>query len=77
MGEPLLTAVQVAELLSVPKTRVWSMSRRGEIHRADRTARGALSAGRHRRLDRATDHLGTARYAFLTRNHCRERGGGG
>jgi excisionase family DNA binding protein len=30
MGEPLLTAVQVAELLSVPKTRVWSMSRRGE-----------------------------------------------
>lgn len=31
MGEPLLTAVQVAELLSVPKTRVWSMSRRGEI----------------------------------------------
>jgi excisionase family DNA binding protein len=31
MTEPLLTAVQVAELLSVPKTRVWSMSRRGEI----------------------------------------------
>ena len=24
MGEPLLTAVQVAERLSVPKTRVWS-----------------------------------------------------
>ena len=31
MTEPLLTAVQVAELLAVPKTRVWSMSRRGEI----------------------------------------------
>ena len=31
MPEPLLTAVQVAQLLSVPKTRVWSMSRRGEI----------------------------------------------
>ena len=30
-GERLLTAVQVAELLAVPKTRVWSMSRRGEI----------------------------------------------
>jgi len=29
--EPLMTAVQVAELLAVPKTRVWSMSRRGEI----------------------------------------------
>lgn len=29
MAEPLLTAVQVAELLAVP--RVWSMSRRGEI----------------------------------------------
>ena len=27
----LLTAVQVAELLAVPRTRVWSMSRRGEI----------------------------------------------
>ena len=26
-----MTAVQVAELLAVPKTRVWSMSRRGEI----------------------------------------------
>ena len=31
MTEPLLTAVDVAKLLSVPKTRVWSMSRRGEI----------------------------------------------
>jgi excisionase family DNA binding protein len=31
MAAPLLTAVQVAELLSVPTTRVWSMSRRGEI----------------------------------------------
>ncbi len=31
MTQPLLTAVQVAELLAVPKTRVWSMSRRGEI----------------------------------------------
>ena len=31
MPEPLLTAIQVAQLLSVPKTRVWSMSRRGEI----------------------------------------------
>ncbi len=32
MTAPLLTAVQVAELLAVPKTRrVWSMSRRGEI----------------------------------------------
>lgn len=31
MSEPQLTAVQVAELLSVPKPRVWSMSRRGEI----------------------------------------------
>lgn len=31
MAEPLLTAVQVAELLAVPKARVWSMSRRGEI----------------------------------------------
>jgi excisionase family DNA binding protein len=31
MGEPLLAAVQVADLLAVPKTRVWSMSRRGEI----------------------------------------------
>ena len=27
----LMTAGQVAELLAVPKTRVWSMSRRGEI----------------------------------------------
>jgi excisionase family DNA binding protein len=27
----LMTAVQVAELLAAPKTRVWSMSRRGEI----------------------------------------------
>jgi len=26
-----MTAVQVAELLAVPKTRVWSMSRRDEI----------------------------------------------
>ncbi|MGH2913833.1 MAG: helix-turn-helix transcriptional regulator, partial [Solirubrobacteraceae bacterium] len=26
-----MTAGQVAELLSVPKTRVWSMSHRGEI----------------------------------------------
>jgi excisionase family DNA binding protein len=31
VAEPLLTAVQVAELLAVPRTRVWSMSRRGEI----------------------------------------------
>jgi excisionase family DNA binding protein len=31
MTEPLLTAVEVAELLAVPKTRVRSMSRRGEI----------------------------------------------
>lgn len=31
MGESLLTAVQVAEMLAVPKARVWSMSRRGEI----------------------------------------------
>ena len=31
MAEPLMTAVEVAELLAVPKTRVWSMSRRGEI----------------------------------------------
>ena len=31
MTERLLTAVEVADLLSVPKTRVWSMSRRGEI----------------------------------------------
>ena len=31
MPEPLLTAIQVAELLAVPTTRVWSMSRRGEI----------------------------------------------
>lgn len=31
MTEQLMTAVQVAELLAVPKTRVWSMSRRGEI----------------------------------------------
>ena len=31
MTEPLLTAVQGAQLLAVPKTRVWSMSRRGEI----------------------------------------------
>jgi excisionase family DNA binding protein len=28
---PLMTADQVAELLAVPKARVWSMSRRGEI----------------------------------------------
>jgi excisionase family DNA binding protein len=31
MAERLLTAGEVAELLAVPKTRVWSMSRRGEI----------------------------------------------
>ena len=31
MNERLLTAVEVAELLAVPRTRVWSMSRRGEI----------------------------------------------
>jgi excisionase family DNA binding protein len=31
MTEPLLTADQVAQLLAVPRTRVWSMSRRGEI----------------------------------------------
>jgi excisionase family DNA binding protein len=31
MTEPLLTADEVARLLRVPKTRVWSMSRRGEI----------------------------------------------
>ena len=27
----LLTAEQVAEILAVPRTRVWAMSRRGEI----------------------------------------------
>lgn len=31
MNQPLMTAAQVAQLLAVPKTRVWSMSRRGEI----------------------------------------------
>jgi excisionase family DNA binding protein len=31
MSARLMTAVQVAELLAVPKTRVWSMSGRGEI----------------------------------------------
>jgi excisionase family DNA binding protein len=31
MTQRLLTAVEVADLLAVPKTRVWSMSRRGEI----------------------------------------------
>jgi excisionase family DNA binding protein len=31
VSERLLTAVEVAELLAVPRTRVWSMSRRGEI----------------------------------------------
>jgi excisionase family DNA binding protein len=31
VNQPLLTAEQVAALLAVPKTRVWSMSRRGEI----------------------------------------------
>ena len=31
MTELLMTAVEVAELLAVPKTRVWSMSPRGEI----------------------------------------------
>jgi excisionase family DNA binding protein len=46
-GEPLLTAVQVAELLSVPKTRVWSMSRRGEIP----TVRIGLRDVRYRRED--------------------------
>jgi len=40
MGERLLTAVQVAELLAVPKTRVWSMSRRGEIPTVRIGARG-------------------------------------
>jgi excisionase family DNA binding protein len=42
-----LTAVQVAELLSVPKTRVWSMSRRGEIP----TVRIGLRDVRYRRED--------------------------
>jgi hypothetical protein len=31
VSERLLKAEEVAELLAVPKTRVWSMSRRGEI----------------------------------------------
>jgi excisionase family DNA binding protein len=31
MTQRLLTAVEVADLLAVPKTRVWSMSRRGKI----------------------------------------------
>ncbi|MHB8696005.1 MAG: helix-turn-helix transcriptional regulator [Solirubrobacteraceae bacterium] len=31
MGEPLLTALEVAKLLAVKRERVWSMSRRGEI----------------------------------------------
>jgi excisionase family DNA binding protein len=31
VGERLLTAVQVAEMLAIPKALVWSMSRRGEI----------------------------------------------
>jgi excisionase family DNA binding protein len=31
MTQRLLTAVEVADLLAVPKTRIWSMSRRGEI----------------------------------------------
>jgi excisionase family DNA binding protein len=30
-GRRLMTAVEVADLLAVPTTRVWSMSRRGEI----------------------------------------------
>ena len=47
MGEPLLTAIQVAELLSVPKTRVWSMSRRGEIP----TVRIGAREVRYRRED--------------------------
>jgi excisionase family DNA binding protein len=31
VSERLLKAEEVAALLAVPKTRVWSMSRRGEI----------------------------------------------
>jgi excisionase family DNA binding protein len=31
VGEPLLTAPEVAKLLAVSRERVWSMSRRGEI----------------------------------------------
>ena len=31
MDEPLLTVVEVAELLKVRRQRVWSMSRRGEL----------------------------------------------
>jgi excisionase family DNA binding protein len=31
MGQPLLTAPEVAKLLAVSRERVWSMSRRGEI----------------------------------------------
>jgi excisionase family DNA binding protein len=31
MGQPLLTAPEVAKLLAVSRERVWSISRRGEI----------------------------------------------
>jgi len=47
MGERLMTALEVADLLAVPKTRVWSMSRRGEIP----TVRLGSREVRYRRQD--------------------------
>ena len=67
MPEPLLTAVQVAELLAVPKTGVCSMSRREEIPTVRiGAARGSLSAGGHRRGGRAPHGMATESHPFLT-----------
>jgi hypothetical protein len=55
--EPVLTAVHVTELLAIPKTRVSSMSRRGDIPTVRTDPREALSLGGHRHLDRPAHDL--------------------
>ena len=67
MTEPLLTAVQVAELLAVPKTlgvvdeQAWR-----DLDGSSRPSRGALSPGGHRTMDRTPDIVATDGHSVLT-----------
>jgi hypothetical protein len=57
----------VEELLAIPKARVWSMSRRGDIPTVRTGPREALSPGGHRHLDRPAHDLTASRHAIVSR----------
>jgi excisionase family DNA binding protein len=60
-----MTAGQVAELLAVPKTRVWSMSRRGEIPTVRIGPREVRYRPEDIEVDRSADDVAAAGHAVL------------